>query len=146
MRSTPGVLIVPLEHEFGWSRATISLAVSINLFIYGLSGPFIVALMERFGIRRIMVVALLVVAIAAGLTTIMQASWQLDLLWGVMVGLDGVVLLIKSCVVLIALLLVGFTTPVHNERRGRWWKVEATLLAAIIALAGLLVSLPPPTR
>jgi sugar phosphate permease len=87
MRSTPGVLIVPLEHEFGWSTATISLAVSINLFIYGLSGPFAAALMERFGVRRIMVVALLVVAIAAGLTTVMKAPWQLDLLWGVMVGL-----------------------------------------------------------
>ena len=87
MRSTPGVLIVPLEHEFGWSTATISLAVSINLVIYGLSGPFAAALMERFGVRRIIVVALLIVAVAAGLTTVMQAPWQLDLLWGVMVGL-----------------------------------------------------------
>ncbi len=87
MRSTPGVLIVPLEHEFGWSTATISLAVSINLVIYGLSGPFAAALMERFGIRRIMVIALLIVAVAAALTTVMQAPWQLDLLWGVMVGL-----------------------------------------------------------
>ncbi len=87
MRSTPGVLIVPFEHEFGWSTATISLAVSINLFIYGLSGPFAAALMERFGVRRIMVVALLIVAVAASLTTLMRASWQLDLLWGVMVGL-----------------------------------------------------------
>ncbi len=87
MRSTPGVLIVPLEHEFGWNTATISLAVSINLFIYGLSGPFAAALMERFGIRRIMVLALLIVAVAASLTTIMRAPWQLDLLWGVMVGL-----------------------------------------------------------
>ena len=87
MRSTPSVLIVPLEHEFGWSTATISLAVSINLFIYGLSGPFAAALMERFGVRRIMVAALLIVAVAAGLTTVMKAPWQLDLLWGVMVGL-----------------------------------------------------------
>jgi sugar phosphate permease len=87
MRSTPGVLMVPLEHEFGWNRATVSLAVSINLVLYGLSGPFAAALMERFGIRRIMLAALLLVAVAASLTTVMQASWQLDLLWGVMVGL-----------------------------------------------------------
>ena len=39
-RSTPGTLIVPLEHEFGWSRATISLAVSINLLLFGLFAPF----------------------------------------------------------------------------------------------------------
>ncbi len=86
MRSTPGVLIVPLEHEFGWSVATISLAISINLVLYGLSGPFAAALMMRFGIRPVMVAALLLVALAAGLTTLMHAPWQLYLLWGVVVG------------------------------------------------------------
>lgn len=89
MRSTPGVLIVPLEHEFGWSTATISLAISINLFLYGLSGPFAAAFMERFGIRRVMLCALLLAALAAGLTVVMRAPWQLDLLWGVMVGLSS---------------------------------------------------------
>ncbi|GAC1367110.1 MAG: MFS transporter [Ktedonobacteraceae bacterium] len=86
MRSTPGVLIVPLEHEFGWSVATISLAISINLVLYGLSGPFAAALMMRFGVRPVMVAALLLVALAAGLTTLMHAPWQLYLLWGVLVG------------------------------------------------------------
>ena len=50
-RSTPGVLIVPLQHEFGWSRATISIAVSINLMLFGLFAPFAGGLMERFGVR-----------------------------------------------------------------------------------------------
>ena len=87
MRSTPGVLIVPLEHEFGWSTATISLAVSINLLLYGLSGPFAAAFMDRFGVRRVIVFALLLVGVASSLTTVMHAPWQLDILWGVMVGL-----------------------------------------------------------
>lgn len=87
MRSTPGVLLVPLEHEFNWSPATVSLAVSINLFLFGLSGPFAAALMDRFGVRRVMVIALLVVGGAAALTTAMHAPWQLYLLWGVAVGL-----------------------------------------------------------
>lgn len=87
MRSTPGVLIVPLEHEFGWSTATISLAISLNLVLYGLSGPFVAALMQRIGIRRVMLIALLLVALAAGLTTLMRTPWQLDLLWGIMVGI-----------------------------------------------------------
>ena len=52
VRATPSILIVPLEHEFGWSRALLSSAVSINLVLYGLVGPFAAALMERFGIRR----------------------------------------------------------------------------------------------
>ncbi|MDP9369183.1 MAG: MFS transporter, partial [Chloroflexota bacterium] len=86
-RSTPGVLIVPLQEEFGWDRATISLAVSINLILFGFSGPFAAALMERFGIRRVMLIALLTVASGSALTTLMRAPWQLALLWGVVVGL-----------------------------------------------------------
>ncbi len=57
-RSTIGVLIVPLEDEFGWSRATISAAVAINLILYGLGGPFAAGFYNRFGIRRVIVIAL----------------------------------------------------------------------------------------
>jgi MFS family permease len=87
IRSTPGVLIIPLEKEFGWTRATISLAVSINLLLYGLFGPFAAALMDRFGVRRVILASLGFVAAGVGLTTVMRASWQLVLLWGVVVGL-----------------------------------------------------------
>jgi MFS family permease len=52
LRATPGVLIVPLETEFGWSRATISFAIGLNIFLYGLIGPFAAAMMDRFGLRR----------------------------------------------------------------------------------------------
>jgi len=85
-RATPGVLIVPLQQEFGWSRGTISLAISLGLVLYGLAAPFSAALMERFGVRRVMLVALATIATGASLTTVMNASWQLDLLWGVVVG------------------------------------------------------------
>src|SRR3954452_18780004 len=85
-RATPGVLIVPLQDEFGWSRGTISLAISIGLLLFGLVAPFSAALMDRFGVRRVMLVALATIATGASLTTIMNASWQLDLLWGVLVG------------------------------------------------------------
>lgn len=86
-RSTPGVLIVPLEREFGWSRALISGAVSINLVLFGLTGPFAAALMERFGLRKVVVAALALVATGSLLTVYMNAPWQLYLLWGVVVGL-----------------------------------------------------------
>jgi sugar phosphate permease len=85
-RATPGVLIVPLQDEFGWSRATISLAVSLGLVLFGLTAPFSAALMERFGVRRVMLVALVTIASGAALTTVMTEPWQLDLLWGVVVG------------------------------------------------------------
>ncbi len=86
-RATPGVLITPLEDEFGWSRATISVAVSVNLLLFGLTAPFAAALMDRFGVRRVVSLALLLVATGSGLTVFMQTSWQLILLWGVLVGL-----------------------------------------------------------
>src|SRR5438552_7096859 len=82
-RATPGVLILPLQHEFGWSRALIGGAVAVNLLIYGLGAPFAVATVERFGVRRVTVVALSLVALGASLTTVMTSAWQLYLLWGV---------------------------------------------------------------
>src|SRR6266566_1527422 len=86
-RATPGVLIVPLQNEFGWNRAIISVAVSINLILFGLTGPFAAALMDRFGLRIVTVGALITVSAGALLTTVMNAPWQLYLLWGVVVGL-----------------------------------------------------------
>jgi len=82
-RSTTGILIVPLQTEFGWSRATISFAVAINLVIYGLGGPFAAAFVEKYGMRRVITVAVLGIALGAGLSTRMNAPWQLDILWGV---------------------------------------------------------------
>jgi MFS family permease len=86
-RATPGVLIVPLQDEFGWTRAATSLAVSVNLVLFGLTAPFAAALMDRFGIRRITAAALALVAAGSGLTVFMNATWQLVLCWGVLVGL-----------------------------------------------------------
>ena len=85
-RSAPGVMIIPLEQEFGWSRATISAAVSVNLVLYGLTGPFAAALLDRIGVRATMLLALTLLATGVALTTLMTAPWQLVLLWGVVVG------------------------------------------------------------
>jgi sugar phosphate permease len=85
-RSAPGVLIEPLHAEFGWSRGTISSAVSVNLVLYGLISPFAAALMERLGMRKVVAGALTLVAAGAGLTVFMTASWQLVLFWGIFVG------------------------------------------------------------
>ncbi len=86
IRSTPAILIVPLEHEFGWSRATISVAVSVNLLLYGLMGPFAAAFFNRFGVRRTMAVALLLLAFGVSTTTLMTQPWHMILIWGVVVG------------------------------------------------------------
>jgi sugar phosphate permease len=86
IRAAPGVLIVPLEDEFGWTRAAISVAVSINLVLYGFLGPFSAALVDRFGARRTMLAAMAILAVGVSLTTVMDAHWQLVLLWGVLIG------------------------------------------------------------
>src|SRR6202451_4821805 len=83
---TPGVMIVPLEKEFGWDNAQISSALALRILLFGLFGPFAAAFMNRFGVRRVIVCALAL--IAAGLLTslAMTKLWQLILLWGVVVG------------------------------------------------------------
>ena len=86
VRSAPSVLLVPLEDALGWSRATISSAVGINILIYGLISPFAAALMERFSVRRVVMSALTVVGVGAFLTQFMTAPWQLIALWGFVVG------------------------------------------------------------
>ena len=85
-RSAPSVLIVPLEDAFGWSRSQISLAVSINVLLFGLVAPFAAALMERFTVRKVVMSALTVVAISSTSTIFMTQPWHLWALWGVGVG------------------------------------------------------------
>ena len=85
-RSASSVLIIPLEDAFGWGREQVSLAVAINVLVYGLVAPFAAALMERFGIRRVVMSALFAVSIGAGLTIFMNAPWQLMALWGFVIG------------------------------------------------------------
>jgi MFS family permease len=86
IRATPGVVIVPLERDFGWSRATISAAISVNLLLYGLMGPFTAAIAERIGIRRTMAIAMGLLAAALFTATGMRHTWHLVVLWGILVG------------------------------------------------------------
>ncbi len=89
VRATPGVLIVPLEHAFGWDRSTISSAAAFNLVLFGLMGPFAGAAMQRFGMRRTVLAALAVLALAIASSTQMTEPWHLMLTWGLLVGLGS---------------------------------------------------------
>src|SRR5579871_2716143 len=89
IRATSTVMLLPLEHEFGWDTATVALPLSVNLLLYGLCGPFAGALMARFGVRRVMLVGLATLAIATGLSVFMSQLWQMIGLWGVFVGLGS---------------------------------------------------------
>src|SRR5262245_10550478 len=88
-RATPGVILLPIGNEFQWSRATVSSIVAINIFLYGLMGPFAAALYQRFGLRRMMITAMLLLTVGYGLSTIATHYWQFVALWGVVVGLGS---------------------------------------------------------
>ena len=132
-RSTPSVMIEPLRTEFGWSIGTISMALSVNLALFGITAPFAAALMERFGVRRVVAIALLMVAVGSGLTVFMTASWQLVLLWGVVVGLGTGSM---------AMALVATVV-------GRWFVARRGLVSGVLTAAsatGQLIFLPTISR
>jgi sugar phosphate permease len=100
IRATPGVLIVPFENEFGWSRATISVAISTNLLLYGLMGPFAAGVINRYGPRRVMAAAIFLIGLGTLATIAMKQPWQLMALWGVVVGLGtGMVAVVMGATV-----------------------------------------------
>ncbi len=85
-RATAGVILLPFGNEFQWSRAKVSSIVSINIFLYGLIGPFAAALYQRFGLRRTMIAGMLLLSVGYGLSTRATHYWQFVVLWGFVVG------------------------------------------------------------
>jgi predicted MFS family arabinose efflux permease len=88
-RATPGVILLPLGNEFQWSRATVASIVSINIFLYGMVGPFAAALYQHFGLRRTMLVAVAMLAVGYGWSTVATRYWHFVVLWGIVVGLGS---------------------------------------------------------
>jgi MFS family permease len=89
VRSSPTMLIEPLQSEFHWTTATISAAIALNLALFGLIGPFAAGVFERFGLRRTIAGALVLMAAAAAASMYMRESWQFVLLWGGLVGVGA---------------------------------------------------------
>jgi MFS family permease len=89
LRATPGVLMVPLELNFGWDRATISFAAAVGIFLYGLVGPFAAALMMSIGIRRTLLGGLMLMAAATCSSLWMSKPWHYVLTWGLLSGIGS---------------------------------------------------------
>ncbi|MGA9866842.1 MAG: MFS transporter [Acetobacteraceae bacterium] len=89
VRAAPGVLIVPLEKAFGWDTATISGAISLNIALFGLGGPFAAALMRTIGLRATVFGSMALLVLGAGLSGFITRIWELYLTWGVLVGLGS---------------------------------------------------------
>lgn len=87
VRTVPQILLQPLQQEFGWSRSSISLAVAVSILWFGLGGPLAGTLVERFGLRRVMVGGLVLIALGLGAMLGVSQLWQLHLVWGIVVGI-----------------------------------------------------------
>ncbi|MCR4512627.1 MFS transporter [Aeromicrobium sp. 50.2.37] len=128
-RAAPGALMLPLNEEYGWTTSTMSLAVGLNLLLYGLTAPFAAALMDTFGIRRVATTALVLVALGSGLTVFATASWQLLLTWGLLIGVGT------------GSMALAFAATIAN----RWFVERRGLVMGILTAGGAtgqLVFLP----
>jgi MFS family permease len=155
---TPGVMIVPLEHEFGWTDAQISSALALRILLFGLFGPFAAALMNRFGVRRVIVCALALIAGGMLASLLMTKVWQLVALWGVVVGIGtGLTAMVLAATVatrwfnhrrglVMGILAASSATgqllflPLIAEFTTRFgWRAALVLVAVALGVTGLIV-------
>ena len=129
VRATPGVLIVPLQQAFGWNAAAISGAVSLNILLFGLVGPFAAGLIQTIGLKRTVLGSMVLLVLGAGSSAFVTRIWQLYLTWGVLVGLGS------------GAGMVGLATAIAN----RWFVQRRGLVVGLLTAgnaSGQLVFLP----
>jgi predicted MFS family arabinose efflux permease len=129
VRAAPGVLIVPLEQSFGWSAAVISGAISLNILLFGLVGPFAAGLIQVIGLKRTVLISMALLVVGAGLSSFITQIWQLYLTWGVLVGLGS------------GAGMVGLATAIAN----RWFVARRGLVVGLLTAgnaSGQLIFLP----
>ena len=150
----PGVLIVPLEHEFGWANAEISSALALRLLLFGLFGPFAAAFMNRYGLRRVMICAAALIAAGLLASLAMTQVWQLIVLWGLVVGIGtGLTAIVLAATVatrwfthrrglVVGLLTASSATgqlvflPLIAELTERYgWRLALVFVCALLAVA-----------
>src|ERR1700749_2733932 len=129
VRATPGVVIMPLQQAFGWNAAVISGAVSLNILLFGLVGPFAAGLIQVIGLKRTVLCSMALLVIGAGSSAFVSQIWQLYLTWGVLVGLGS------------GAGMVGLATAIAN----RWFVHRRGLVVGLLTASnasGQLVFLP----
>jgi MFS family permease len=129
LRSAPSVMMLPLENSFGWRRDIISLAAGVGILLYGLTGPFAAALMERIGLRRTLLASLVVMSGSTALSLLMTKPWHLFITWGVFSGIgSGAVASVLGATIV-----------------NRWFKTNRGLVMGLMSASsasGMLVFLP----
>ena len=156
VRAVPAVLMLPLEGEFGWLRTTTSAALSVNILMYGLTGPFAGSLMARVGVRRVVLSALALLACGVAAAPLIRHTWQLIALWGLGIGVGtGLMAMVLAATVVnrwfvarrgmvLGMLTASSATgqlvflPLLAQATARYgWRV------AVLIVAGIIVALIP---
>jgi sugar phosphate permease len=156
----PGVFIVPLQHEFGWTTAEISSALSIRFILFGLMAPFAAALLNRYGLRNVTLAAQLIVVSALIASLAMTKIWQLMLLWGVVIGIGtGMTALVLGATIatrwfagrrglVIGILTASVATgqlvflPLLASLTGRFgWRIALALVCVMLGVSAFAVLL-----
>lgn len=152
VRAVPAVLMLPLEQEFGWLRTTTSAALSVNILLYGLTGPFAGSLMARVGVRRVVISALVLLATAVAVAPFIRERWQLVVLWGLGIGVGtGLIAMVLAATIVnrwfvarrgmvLGILTASASTgqlvflPMLAHATARYgWRVAVLVVAAIVA-------------
>ena len=165
-RAAPGALLLPIQYDTGWSTSQVTIAGSVGLLLLGLGGPVSGVLIDRFGIRRLAIGALMLTALGMGLSALVHEVWQLVLLFGIVSGF-GSGLVASSLGPIIAnrwfvqrrglvvglfgaaasagqLLFIPILTGVGTEQGWRVAVILVAILAAAIAIpAGLFLRESP---
>jgi sugar phosphate permease len=129
IRSTPGVLMTPIEHEMHWSAETVSLAAAINIALFGTIGPFAAALIQTIGLRRTMVLGLTITSLSVFAAGFSREPWELVVSWGVLAGIG------------LGMLAMVLAASVAN----RWFVARRGLVTGALTAAtatGQLIFLP----
>src|SRR6201991_5064797 len=153
-----GVLIEPLQKEFGWTTEQISTAFAVRLVFFGLLGPFSAAFMNHFGIKKVVTAALVLIGVGVGLSMLMTQLWHLMVLWGLVIGVGtGMTALVLGATIATRWfdkrrgLVVGLMTASNatghlvflpllaslTESLG--WRTALSLVVTILAIAMVLI-------
>ena len=160
IRVVPGAFLLDMVSDTGWSRASLSLAAGIGLLVYGFTGPAAGSLMVRIGSRRVATIALLVTAVALGLSSLVEEEWQLTLVFGLLSGIGtGMIASVLGAAVASRWfiryrgLVVGIFGAASSAGQllfypllsamveGSGWRSSALMLAAAAALLAIPVAL-----
>ena len=115
-----GLILPDMSEDTGWSRSSLSLAVTIFMIVSAVAMPFVGRIADRFDIRSVLITGTVIVAFGTGLIWFIQDFWQLVILYGVVFAIGH----------------AASSIPTISVMVSRWWP-KSPGLANSAAIAGM---------